>query len=168
MSGLGTQGAQALKTAMGRVRKKRPTKAQALIRKAESKLNKGEEALKFQLKTMALCAHGSLIPSPELQFKFHPERGHMFDFAWPRSISSDANESFVGPSGFAIELDGGVHGIEEHRVRDLEKFNLAIAQGWTVFHFTPRQAESGLVIDFLLALFDSDPLNDPELILQRK
>lgn len=158
-------GPQNLAAAMKRVKKKKLTKAQALIRQAEAKLNVGEGAMKTQMK-----AYGLRIPYPILQFKFHPTRGHKFDFAWPRKSAIFANESFVGPSGFAVELDGGVHGIQEKRVRDLEKSNLAIAYGWTVFHFTPEQAEDGMVRDFLLAVFDNDRDNpsNPETVLQRK
>jgi len=167
MNRLGLQGPLALKKAMSRVKKKKLTKAQSLIRQIETEFNRGEETLRLQLKSYETHG-GRVMPYPKLQFKFHPERNHRFDFAWPRSISSCANQSFVGPAGFAIELDGMCHGINEKRLRDLEKGNLAIANGWNVFHFTPKQAEDGLVIDFLLAVFDKDVSNDPETILQRK
>ncbi len=80
-------------------------------------------------------------------------RGWRFDFSWPGLK-------------LAVEVDGGVHRISNRFDGDMEKFNVAAALGWTVYHVSPEQVRSGLAIDALRAIFKGE--GDLLEILQRK
>lgn len=72
----------------------------------------------------------SIAPRPE--YKFLPDRKFRFDWAFP--------ESCVG-----VEVDGGVwlpHGGRHGTDKDREKMNLAAANGWLVFRFSPQMLEN--------------------------
>lgn len=58
----------------------------------------------------------------------------------PRKYVSDAA---IPSARLLIEIDGGVHGIEDKRARDLERQNLGTFAGWRFLRFLPAQAESG-------------------------
>lgn len=85
--------------------------------------------LSQQLKTQVL---------KELQFD--AKRKFRFDYAIPEYR-------------LAIEIDGGafIEGGGRHNrargfIKDMEKMNLAAAQGWRVMHFTPQQQYSMLTV----------------------
>lgn len=66
-----------------------------------------------------------------MEHKFHPTRKWRFDYAFP-SLR------------VAVEIDGGVWTYGRHNrasgyLKDLEKFNEAAAEGWTVLKFTPDE-----------------------------
>lgn len=70
----------------------------------------------------ALAAAGA--PPYEQQFKFHPKRRWMFDFAWQQWK-------------LAVEIEGGIfvrgrHVSPSGFVKDCEKYNEAAVLGWTV------------------------------------
>lgn len=69
----------------------------------------------------------------EPEYKFHPVRKWLFDFADPITKT-------------AIEIEGGVWGKKKSRhttgsgfVADCEKYNNAALLGWKVLRFTPDQ-----------------------------
>jgi hypothetical protein len=69
------------------------------------------------------------IPEGIAHHRFHPGRKFEFDRAWLEQK-------------VAVEIEGGVfmngrHTRPEGYVRDCEKYNLAILDGWKVFRFTP-------------------------------
>lgn len=69
------------------------------------------------------------IPEPE--YKFLVDRKFRFDWAFPASH-------------VAVEVDGGVwlpHGGRHGTDKDREKTNLAAADGWLVFHFSPQMLD---------------------------
>jgi hypothetical protein len=66
------------------------------------------------------------------RFKFHPDRGWTFDFAWP-------------PHRLALELEGlgaggggGRHHLPAGIIADCEKFNAALLMGWRVLRVPSR------------------------------
>lgn len=95
-------------------------------------LSPGEELLALHLKAYGLLE--------ERGYAFAEPRLFKFDFAWPQR-------------GLAVEVDGGVHRINSRWRGDLEKFNLAAALGWRVYHFHPDQVRSGTAIDVIRAEF---------------
>lgn len=87
----------------------------------------------------------------EREYRFHRERKWRFDFALCTVIRDV-------PTGYAIEIDGGIwtngrhtrgKGFEE----DLRKMNTAIQLGWNVIRFTPSMIETGESKTFLAELF---------------
>lgn len=91
------------------------------------------------------------LPTPEMEYLFHPDRRWRFDMAW-------INE------GIAVEIDGGIwmqtksgrskgHAHPKRFIQDLEKLNEAILQGWRVFRFTPQMVSKGLAIGWLERAF---------------
>ncbi len=64
------------------------------------------------------------------EFRFHPKRRWRFDYAFP-------------PLKIAIEVEGGVWTKGRHTrgsgfVKDMEKYNTAAVQGWTLIRVTPK------------------------------
>ena len=74
---------------------------------------------------------GSILPVPE--YEFAPGRKWRFDWAFPdRKI--------------AVEVEGGNWGNGRHTrgkgyEDDCEKYNAAVAAGWSLFRFTPGMLE---------------------------
>lgn len=58
----------------------------------------------------------------------------------PRKFYSDAA---VPSARLLIEVDGGVHGVQDKRARDLERQNLGTKAGWAFLRYLPEQAKSG-------------------------
>lgn len=74
------------------------------------------------------------------ELQFDAERKFRFDYAIPEAR-------------VAIEIDGGAyiegggrHNRAQGFIKDMEKMNLAAAQGWRVMHFTPQQQYSMLAV----------------------
>ena len=69
-----------------------------------------------------------LDEQPEQQWRFHPTRRWLFDYAWP-----------FGDAGLAVEIDGGqwkAGGGRHNTDKDREKLNEAAALGWRVLHYS--------------------------------
>jgi very-short-patch-repair endonuclease len=79
------------------------------------------------------------------EYRFHPVRKFRFDFAWPeRKI--------------AVEIDGGTWARGRHTqgagfARDAVKNNLALMDGWRVFHFDADMVKSTAAIEFMREVF---------------
>jgi len=77
----------------------------------------------------------AVCPGWTLEYRFHPKRKFRFDFACPsRRI--------------AVEVEGGVWTYGRHvrgsgYIRDMEKYNLAVMEGWRVLRYTPEQTLNG-------------------------
>lgn len=70
------------------------------------------------------------VPTPELEFRFHPERKWRFDFAWP-------------DKKLALEVDGGIwirggHNRGAQIKKDWEKRNAAAKDGWRILYVEPK------------------------------
>ena len=66
---------------------------------------------------------GRHLPEPEKEVPFLEDRGFHFDRAW--------SEYRV-----AVEIEGGVHKIDNRFQSDIEKYNLAQLEGWLVIRFS--------------------------------
>jgi very-short-patch-repair endonuclease len=94
--------------------------------------SQGEEEFALQLRALRL-------PESVREHRFHPTRAFRFDFAWPDL-----------PCGrkLAVEIEGGIHSGGRHvrpqgYKRDLEKYNSAVALGWTLLRFSSAMVFSG-------------------------
>lgn len=84
------------------------------------------------------------LPTPELEYRFHPTRRWRFDYAWPEQK-------------VALEQEGGVWSGGRHTsgagfMKDCEKYNTATVMGWRIIRGTPSQVRSLSVITYLLPL----------------
>ncbi|WP_257993592.1 DUF559 domain-containing protein [Cupriavidus pauculus] len=91
----------------------------------------GEEIFANQVKSSGLTGQ-------EREYRFDPIRMWRFDFAWPARR-------------LAVEVEGGTWTGGRHTrgsgyQADLEKYNAAAAQGWTVLRFTTDQVKRGAAI----------------------
>lgn len=108
------------------------TEAQKQMREAEAKKLESKFAAHWRIR----CPEIELTP----QYKFHPARKWLFDFAIPTIR-------------LAVEVDGGTwrderqaHSWGKGVTRDYEKQNAAALAGWSVFRFTTDML-SGREID---------------------
>jgi len=81
------------------------------------------------------------LPEPVQQYRFHPTRKWLADFAWPDAM-------------LLVEVDGatwmggkGGHTSGKGYERDCEKTAEAVLLGWRVLHFTRNQIESGYAVN---------------------
>ncbi len=81
------------------------------------------------------------LPAPTKEHRFHPDRRWRFDYAWPAER-------------VALEVEGGVW-TEGRHVRgagflgDVEKYNAAALDGWTLLRTTPDRLLTGETLDML-------------------
>lgn len=93
-----------------------------------------EEALAFQLRLLD-------GPRPEREYLFAPPRRWKADFAWP-----DAR--------LLVEVEGGQWSGGRHLhptgwAKDVEKYNAAALDGWTVLRVTASMIDDGTAIDLI-------------------
>ena len=93
-----------------------------------------EQELAFQMNALNL-------PSPEVEYRFHPTRRWRVDFAWP-SLR------------IACEVEGGTWAGGRHTrgtgfEKDCEKYNALALQGWRLFRVTGKMIKDGRAIDTL-------------------
>ncbi|MGH8374415.1 MAG: DUF559 domain-containing protein [Pseudomonas sp.] len=91
----------------------------------------------------ALHLRASGLSEPEREHRFDAVRKWRFDFAWPAQM-------------LAVEVEGGTWTGGRHTrgagyQADLEKYNAAAAQGWTVLRFTTGQVKTGEALAMVLA-----------------
>ena len=95
-------------------------------------------------------------PKPEREVRVCKDRRFRFDYAWPELSLDEAMNlpegAFISTiaSGVALEIDGGVwmrgksgHSSGKGILRDMEKQNVAVANGWRVLRLTPSQVCAG-------------------------
>lgn len=71
------------------------------------------------------------LPAPEFELEFHPTRKWRFDIAWP-------------DKRVAVEVEGGVWSKGRHVrgsgfIKDMEKYNAAVALGWRILRYVPNE-----------------------------
>jgi len=82
------------------------------------------------------------LPEPEREYRAIPGRKFRFDFAW------------VDQKVLA-EVQGGIYSYQPSHAsaagirRDCEKLNLAVANGWKVYHFTSDMVQSGEAVKII-------------------
>ena len=87
------------------------------------------------------------LPIPEMQYKWHPDRLFMADYAYPHIK-------------LLIECDGGQwqrntgHNSGTGKDRDCEKDIEAIFHGWKIFRFPTSMIMDGRAIAYLEKFFD--------------
>uniref|UniRef100_A0A6M3LIE1 DUF559 domain-containing protein n=1 Tax=viral metagenome TaxID=1070528 RepID=A0A6M3LIE1_9ZZZZ len=79
------------------------------------------------------------IPSPEIEYKFHPSRKWRIDYAWPGVK-------------LAVEIEGGAwvkgrHNRASGFIKDMEKYNQLILLGWRLLRFQPGKINYRLIKD---------------------
>ena len=94
-------------------------------------VSKAEESLALQIRAVKL-------PEPVREHRFHAIRKWRFDFAYPAHK-------------LAIEVEGGVWSGGRHTrgsgfVKDMEKYNTALMDGWRVYRCTPDMIAKGIAI----------------------
>ena len=93
-----------------------------------------EETLAFQIKAIRL-------PAPEREFKAVEGRKFKWDFAWP-------------DHSLLLEIQGqiwrkGGHTTGTGILRDMEKLNLAVLNGWRVLQVAREHIESGQAVKWV-------------------
>ena len=94
-------------------------------------VSKAEESLALQIRAVKL-------PEPVREHRFHAIRKWRFDFAYPAHK-------------LAIEVEGGVWSGGRHTrgsgfVKDMEKYNTALMDGWRVYRCTPDMIAKGTAV----------------------
>ena len=86
------------------------------------------------------------LPTPQLEYAFHPDRKWRFDFSWPAHM-------------IAAEAEGGTWSQGRHVrgmgfANDCEKYNEAVIMGWRVLRFTSEMIEDGTAMEQLERMFN--------------
>lgn len=120
------------------------TPAQKAIKQAKSQAIKEATELQRAEFFGKLQAAGLPVPVPEYQFS--ADRKFRFDFAW---ISAK----------LALEIEGGIWTAGRHTrgsgfLKDMEKYNLALLQGWRVYRTTPDKLTTPQTIKDIAALLE--------------
>ncbi len=89
--------------------------------------------------------------APVMELKFHPKRRWRFDFAFPKYR-------------IAVEVEGGIWTGGRHTrgkgfFNDMEKYNEATSDGWSVLRVIPNQLESKQTINWIQRTIESKILN---------
>jgi hypothetical protein len=92
------------------------------------------------------------LETPQSEHKFLDKRRFRFDFAWPDRM-------------LAVEIEGGVWVGGRHTrgagySRDMEKYNLALLHGWSVYRFTTQDVHKGVAISFIKGVMDNNKLKE--------
>lgn len=92
-------------------------------------------------------AAAGLIVGMEREYKFYPGRQFRFDFAWPARKC-------------ACEIEGGIWSNGRHTrgsgfSADVEKYNLAVIDGWRVVRVTGATIETGEALETVERLLEA-------------
>ena len=112
---------------------------------------KRQAAMSKPEETLALVLGIDHFPEWVREYRFDKVRRWRFDFAWP-------------DQKIACEVEGIMHGehIGRHQradgfEKDLEKYEAAMLQGWTVYRCSPGMVYSGAALKTLALLLKHDP-----------
>lgn len=90
------------------------------------------------------------LPTPEREYRFHPDRDWRFDLAWPawpREMSNDGSwRGMVAVEVQGAIWTGGKHGRGKGIEIDHSKLNAAQLAGWTVLQYSRRPIEDGTAV----------------------
>lgn len=81
------------------------------------------------------------LPAPAMEYRFHPVRKWMFDYAWPEYR-------------VALEVEGGVWTKGRHTsgsgfMGDMEKYNAAACLGWRLIRVVPTDLIKIKTVDLI-------------------
>lgn len=99
------------------------------------------------------------IPEPTPEYVFHPPRRFKFDFSWvPDKICVEVEGGIFGvgrPCELCKQRRNQSHGSVSGILRDMEKYNLAAIDGWTVLRVLPEELdlENGKAFNLIEAAF---------------
>lgn len=97
----------------------------------------------------ALQVRGSrVLPPPEKQVRFHPERGWRLDFAWPTLRLAVEIEGLVPSVGRDGKVRRGRHQTIDGMTEDLVKYAEAMCLGWRVLRVSQAQVRSGQALEW--------------------
>lgn len=87
------------------------------------------------------------LPTPVVEYRFHPTRRWRFDYAWPALK-------------LALEIEGGVwtrgrHTSPKGFLADMEKYNAAACLGWRVIRVTPKSIGTLAVIGLVRSAMEA-------------
>ena len=92
---------------------------------------------------MWLCKEWGL-PAPTREYRFAPPRRWRFDLAWPdRKVAVEIEGVFYRGGRKSRHQTGTGY------AADLDKYNVATAEGWRLYRFTPKQSRSLTNIEML-------------------
>jgi very-short-patch-repair endonuclease len=99
--------------------------------------------------TLALHLRAAGVPDPKREYKFHATRKWLFDFCWP-------------DRRLAVEVEGGIYSGGRHVrgdgfQKDVEKYNTAALDGWTLLRFTSAMIKSGEALAQIEAALNEIP-----------
>lgn len=99
--------------------------------------------LMFQIQCELALPHDR---QPVTEHRFHTDRKWRFDFAWPDVL-------------LAIEIEGLTHDGGRHQrisgfQADLEKYEHAMLDGWTVYRVSPAMVKSGRALEVCERMLD--------------
>ena len=86
-------------------------------------------------------------PAWEREYRFIDGRKFRFDFAWPSVLLAVEVEG--------ITYDHGRHQRKDGFEKDLEKYELAMLEGWTVYRCSPAMIKRGRAIDTTMKLMQA-------------
>jgi len=105
-------------------------------------LEDGKYASHLERDLYLLLKVEGLLAGATREFKFHPKRKWLLDFAWPEMK-------------IAIEVHGGIwksgksgHTSGKGRMRDMEKMNEATLHGWLVLEVASNHIRDGSAIEW--------------------
>jgi very-short-patch-repair endonuclease len=92
---------------------------------------------------LAMHIRAHRLPEPVREYCFHPTRNWRLDFAWPELFVAVEVEGGVFARRKGNSAAGGRHNHGGGYVKDLEKYNAAVAMGWTLLRFTDKAIRRG-------------------------
>ena len=95
------------------------------------------------------------LPEPQREHRFAkyltPPRQWRFDICWPERM-------------LAVEVEGGIfvqgrHGRGAGMVADMEKYNVAMLNGWRLLRVSDRHINKGIALNWILEAFNMETRN---------
>lgn len=88
-------------------------------------------------------------PAPQSEIRFHPPRRWRLDFGFPDHTPK-----------IALEVEGGVWVSGRHNrgtgfIKDMEKYNQAVLDGWVILRATPQMVMNGAAALLLSEALDT-------------
>jgi very-short-patch-repair endonuclease len=103
--------------------------------------SKAEETLALHIRTSAV------LPTPERELRFHPTRQWRFDFAFPDVKLAVEVEGLVGSA------NKGRHQTAGGSRQDMEKYEAALLEGWTVYRCHQGMVFSGRALQTIESVY---------------
>jgi hypothetical protein len=105
-------------------------------------LSELEEMLALHIRT------SKVLPKPERELRFHKTRRWRFDFAWPDLKLACEVEGLVGNG------NKGRHQTITGAMRDMEKYEAALVDGWCVYRCHAGMIKSGRALATLELVYN--------------